>query len=185
MHRRFKIGLFSLLQSTLQLGLFAQGSQPSTPILGLKQFKFETWDMWLPKDWSDRSEKDNGVYLESGDQSKGIYFMALYHKGPDKPNPEKTLQTLIQGGQKGLDAMKGYDWKRPSKAKRIVHGGVIQYSDEFYESAKMYFISTVIFVAPNDTVRITFHDYNCTNLDASRAFFSPVIQSLRINGITP
>ncbi len=151
----------------------------------LKKFKFETWEIMLPNDWREKENDSRMVYMESGDKSKGMYFMALSHPDPKSQSSEDTLKALIEGGRRGRESMQGYRWVALAAPKKTIHHDVISYSEDYYDQSKHYLISTLLFVRPGLAARFTFHDYDCANPSRTKSFLKASIQSIKVSGLAP
>jgi hypothetical protein len=148
--------------------------------LGHRLFRFEHWEIMLPKDWHDKSESPTQVYLESTDRSKGMYCVLLTGSFAPKVKVDAFLQKVANIGRKSREGMTGYNWERSSLPSQTTRNHLTTYIDEYYESAKQYSITTIILISDTAAVRVTFHDYACSNLKLSRDYFSTSIKSLAL-----
>ena len=139
----------------------------------------EIWKVRLPADWNEGESSSKGsVYFESSDGTKGAYFSS-WRLREDQRSEQEALESFRMVDLRNLDRMEGYIWERvnewsadsPSKASAV----------DCLDREHSYRIVCLVIVRFPWLVRSSFHDYDCADYEASKAFFQPIIESLEIH----
>src|SRR5688572_24987963 len=142
----------------------------------------DSWTIALPEGWKAPETLENGtVYLDSLDESKGI-FVTTWTIGPeDAPkSPAAAAESFRDKDVQALQQMEGYDWELVDESVEATDTGVAVVIADHLAEANEYRIATKVIARPPLVVRGAFHDYSCTDYAASRAHFTPLIQSLNL-----
>jgi hypothetical protein len=140
----------------------------------------EVWEIDVPIDWSQReSSAEQSVYFESGDQTKAAYFSTWCIR--DDPRcPREILDSFRDIDITNLRNMKNCAWEsvgewNSDKSQLSILGA------DFLDRRANYRIVCHLLARLPWVVRSSFHDYDCIDYQASKEFFRPVIESLRIH----
>ena len=142
----------------------------------------DSWTIALPEGWKAPETLENGtVYLDSFDESKGIYVTTWMLAPEDLPSsPAAAAESFKDQDVEALQQMEGYVWELVDKRVEAPDTGVAVVIADHLAEASEYRIATKVIARLPLVVRAAFHDYNCTDYAASREFFAPLIQSLHL-----
>jgi len=139
----------------------------------------DTWIISLPSDWLERGTTEAGaLYFESPDGEKAMYI-STWNLGEGAHQSSKDVTESFRATDiRTLHSMEGYSWQ-------TVDEGLVQYETstisvvDSLAPEQSYRIIGKILAAPPVVVRASFHDYVCSDYAASKAYFAPIIESLR------
>jgi hypothetical protein len=142
----------------------------------------DSWTIALPEGWKAPETLENGtVYLDSFDESKGIYVTTWTLAPEDAPkSPAAAAESFKDKDVQALRQMYGYDWELVEESVEAPDTGVAVVMADHLAEANEYRIATKVIARPPLVVRAAFHDYNCTDYAASREHFAPLIKSLNL-----
>lgn len=143
----------------------------------------DSWSLALPEGWREPETLENGtVYLDSVDQSKGIYITVWTLQPGDSATPDVAAESFKSKDVQALEDMDGYQWR--CIEERADRGGdtVVLFVDHL-AAAHEYRIATRILARLPVVLRAAFHDYLCDDYAASRDYFAPIIASLSLPGV--
>jgi hypothetical protein len=142
----------------------------------------DSWTLALPEGWKAPETLENGiVYLDSFDESKGIYVTTWMLAPEDAPtSPAAAAESFKDRDVQALHQMEGYVWELVDERVEAPDEGVAVVIADHLAEANQYRIATKVIARPPLVVRAAFHDYNCTDYAASREHFAPLIQSLSL-----
>ncbi|TFV92909.1 hypothetical protein E4K72_19275 [Oxalobacteraceae bacterium OM1] len=142
----------------------------------------DVWSMALPDDWSQKANRadEGSLYFESGDGTKGLYI-STWTLGPnDRRSAADVAGAFRANDRRSLDAMHGYRWQILEDGDAEA-GGVHAAVTDYFAAAQSYRAVGKILAAPPLVVRASFQDYACGDVEASREYFQPIIDSLQLN----
>jgi hypothetical protein len=140
----------------------------------------DTWKVRIPTDWSEQSSSAEGVfYLESEDHTKGGYFSTLCFLD-DSRSAREILVAIHHVELRSLHEMKDKHWEiicewNNDRANESVLGM------DVLDRTTSYRIVCQLICHPPWVVRMALHDYDCTDYQASKQYFQPLIDSLEIH----
>jgi len=149
----------------------------------LETITTETWQIALPSDWVAKEDGGDGQYeFESPDGAKGITIGTWrVADGGLRRSSRDVAQSFRATVLTSLRAMAGYDWQ--ILVDEVVEMGVVSIAiSDAWDSAQCYRITGIVLARPPIIVRAAFHDYLCENVDASRAYFAPMMESFVLQG---
>jgi len=142
----------------------------------------DAWAIALPADWlATAPGPDRGqLYVESADGAKGMYVSSWDASASRFDTPLKLAESFKENSLATLRNMPDLEWQLiEERAEHDAQGATI-YLDSL-AAASAYRIAGKIMVRGHTVIRATFHDYDCQDYAASRAYFAPIIASLRFN----
>lgn len=138
----------------------------------------DTWIMSLPSDWVQREAGSSAsLYFEAGDGSKGMYISTWSLREDDRRFPEEVAKVFRAHDLKSLDNMGGYEWRIIDDVGDVTSAACAMVTD-CLAAENSYRVVGKILAAPPFVVRASFHDYACNDYAASKAYLSPVVDSL-------
>lgn len=140
----------------------------------------ETWSIALPTDWRGQGETEEGaLYFESADGTKAFYVSTWDLSDAAPQTSAQVAASFKQAGLNALQEMDGYVWT--TIADEMVQGetSTVVLLDSIAET-KNYRIAGKVLTCLPIVVRAAFHDYACSDYEASMNYFAPIIASLRI-----
>lgn len=144
-----------------------------------KTIHTDFWLMKVPPDWSERPTGDGkSIYLESADGAKGAYLTAWTLSEDDDRPAEEIAAAFREADLRSLVNMAGYRWKIMAELSRGTGNACVSIAD-YLEAEKTHRAIGKILVAPPVVIRATFHDYACSDYDASLDYFAPIVDSLQ------
>jgi hypothetical protein len=143
-------------------------------------FSTDAWQIALPADWSPKPASAAGeVEFESGDGAKGIFIGTWRIDEDAARTPRAVAESFRASNIASLAAMASYEWKM--LVDEIVDLGPLSVVlSDAWDRAQSYRIIGVVIARPPLVVRASFHDYLCENVDASRAYFAAIVESLQL-----
>jgi len=147
----------------------------------------EWWTIALPEHWKAPETLENGtVYLDSFDESKGIYLTTWTLEPEDASDgAEAAAESFRNRDVEALEDMEGFEWRQvDERSDRSESGDAMALADHLAE-ASQYRIATKVIARPPVVVRAAFHDYLCDDYEASRQYFAPIIESLSLVVVNP
>jgi hypothetical protein len=139
----------------------------------------ETWKVRLPSDWTERESVTNGsTYFESSDATKGAYF-TTWRFNDDPRSPREILESFHRVELRSFDKMEDRTWQ--CLDEWITDAPSLTLGLDCLDREHSYRIVCQLIIRLPWLVRSSFHDYYCSDYDASREFFRPIIQSLEIH----
>lgn len=140
----------------------------------------ETWQLSLPADWVARNSGEGGEYeFESGDGAKGIHVATWQANGAAPRSPGDLARAFRATTLSSLSAMAGYEWE--VLVDEVVDLGPLSIVlTDAWAQEQAYRIAGVTLARPPIVVRASFHDYLCENMEASRAYFAAIVESLQL-----
>jgi hypothetical protein len=143
----------------------------------------DSWSLALPEGWREPETLENGtVYLDALDRSKGIYITVWTLEPGESRTPEAVAESFKSKDVQALEDMEGYGW-RCVEERADRSGDTIVLLADHLAAANEYRIATRIVARLPVVVRAAFHDYLCEDYAASRDYFAPIIESLRLPGV--
>jgi hypothetical protein len=143
----------------------------------------ETWKIRLPGDWQERECSSNQNYFESADGTKGVYLSTWTF--PNDPRPIREIFESFRSVElRTLHAMKGSTWESVDNWNSC-NPNLSMLGEDFLDRQKCYRIIRQLIAQLPWLVRATFHDYDCSDYNASKQFFQPIIESLQIHNEQP
>lgn len=137
----------------------------------------DQWQILLPSDWAQKPQTDGpgSFYFEADDGSKGGYISVFTRTDADSP----ALADLAAWRDKeirNLHAMIDHDWEILEEWQHDEGGTAISASD-CLERTKNYRIVCLRMTQFPWLVRVSLHDYACTDYETSKQAFLPLIDS--------
>jgi hypothetical protein len=130
------------------------------------------WEARLPEDWV-RADAEPGVYFEAPDHTAGIYISTWRIR-------DESLQVAIQHARaielKHLPAPTTGFWQVVSSTP-IEAASEIDVRAEYLNRADHYRIVSRTLGRDHQYVRVTFHDYGCTDMALSAQRSEPIMAS--------
>jgi hypothetical protein len=139
----------------------------------------DTWEITLPSDWVQKEPSEQGaLYFESADGSKAMYI-STWNVGANPSPPNEVAESFKAKDMRALHDMDGYKWS--VVAEQVTHSecSAVVLLDNL-AAANTYRIVTKILARPPLVIRASFHDYLCEDYELSRAYFTPIIDSLNL-----
>jgi hypothetical protein len=146
----------------------------------LETISTDSWQLTLPGDWIATNSGEGGEYaFESGDGAKGIH-VATWLLGPGALRTASDLARAFRATNlSSLEAMPGYAWQ--ILVDEVVELGPLHIVlSDAWAREQSYRIAGVILTRGPLVVRAAFHDYLCEDMEASRAYFAPIVESLQL-----
>ena len=142
----------------------------------------DSWTIALSEGWRAPETLENGtVYLDSFDESKGIYVTTWVLPPEDAPaTPAAAAESFKDKDVKALEQMDGYVWELVDERVEAPDTDVAVVITDHLAEVTEYRIATKVIARLPLVVRAAFHDYNCNDYAASREYFAPLIQSLSL-----
>jgi hypothetical protein len=142
----------------------------------------DSWTIELPDGWKAPEALENGtVYLDSADESKGIYLTTWTLPPEDTPpSAVAAAQSFKDKDVQMLQLMEGYTWRLLDERIEEPEAGVGVVTADHLADANEYRIVTKVLARPPLVVRAAFHDYLCDDYETSREYLAPLIQSLNL-----
>lgn len=143
----------------------------------------ESWQISLPPDWVAKEGGQGGHYeFESPDGAKGI-SIGTWLVGPAGAgrSSRDVAESFRVTALASLQAMPDYQWDIVVD-ELVEMGALCIVLSDAWAQAQSYRITGVVLARPPVVVRAAFHDYLCEDLDASRGFFAPIMESLQLVG---
>lgn len=138
----------------------------------------DTWIMSLPSDWGQRdASSSSSLYFEASDGTKGLYISTWKLREDDTRAAEQIVKVFRANDLKSLDNMGGYQWRIVDDESDTLDGACVAITDCMAQDNNYRVIGKII-AAPPFVVRASFHDYACIDYAQSRAYFSPLLESL-------
>ena len=149
---------------------------------GTNLVRRDSWTIELPEGWKAPETLANGtVYLDSFDESKGIYITTWMLPSEDTPqSPADAAESFKDKDVQALERMEGYTWRLVDERVEAPEPEVAVVIADHLADANEYRIVTKVIARPPLVVRAAFHDYSCDDYEASREYFAPLIQSLNL-----
>ena len=149
---------------------------------GTNLVRGDSWAILLPEGWKAPETLANGtVYIDSVDESKGIYVTAWMLGPQDAPtNPAAAAESCKDKDVQALQQMEGYTWRLVDERVEEPEAGVAVVIADHLADANEFRIVTKVIARPPLVVRAAFHDYSCGDHAASREYFAPLVQSLNL-----
>ena len=142
----------------------------------------DSWTIALPEGWKAPEALDNGtVYIDSVDESKGIYLTAWTLGPQDAPaSPAAAAESFKDKDVEALHQMEGYTWRLVEERVEEPETGVAVVIADHLADANEFRIVTKVIARLPLVVRAAFHDYACDDHAASREYFAPLVESLNL-----
>jgi hypothetical protein len=144
-------------------------------------FRTDVWRVDLPLIWAPVPSSLGAISFETPDKAKQINI-TTYHLDPGAsvkiPDVAKQLQ---ESGRNSLAGLEGYKWVLLQDDQVPTSNGCIATLDA-HDPQRRYRICTKAIVQPFFAIRAAFHDFDCKSTAESRAYFAPLIESLKVNG---
>lgn len=140
----------------------------------------DEWRIEFPSDWQHKSSKPGSDYFETADGTKGSYLSTWQRKDPDEPG----LDALQSFRTAQIDSLRE---QMPDRTWEIVdqwqfdEAGVALAGDDCLDRANNYRVVCIVMTQFPWTVRVSLHDYDCSDYQSSVAYFQPIIDSLAVN----
>lgn len=135
------------------------------------------WQIMLPSDWEQKPHTDGpgSFYFEATDGSMGAYISVFTRADPDSP----ALADLAVWRDKeirNLHAMIDHHWEILEEWQHDESGTAISGSD-CLDRNRSYRIVCLRMTQFPWLVRVSLHDYQCTDYETSKQVFLPLIDS--------
>jgi hypothetical protein len=142
----------------------------------------DSWTIALPEGWKAPETLENGtVYLDSFDESKGIYVTTWMLPPDDLPESAADVAESFKDKEvQALQQMEGYTWRLVDERVDTPDPGVALVIADHLADANEYRIVTKVIARPPLVVRAAFHDYSCDDYEVSREYFAGLIQSFSL-----
>ncbi len=137
------------------------------------------WTVRLPADWFDLQDDESAVHFGADDDSKAVYITAHQLDGGDDSSEEARVQWLVDKELANRAGMENYNWAIVGPSVTIEQGVCSVVLDSF-DDARQYRIMTKLLLRGDTLIRAAFHDYLAEDIALSIAYFSPIVQSLRL-----
>jgi hypothetical protein len=138
----------------------------------------DQWQILLPGDWAHTPRETGGpasFYFESEDGTKGAYLSIFDRTSPDIP----ALTALAEWRDHeiaNLHAMPDHQWEILEEWAHDEDGTAIAGTD-CLARAQSYRILCLRMTRYPWLVRASLHDYACTDYEASKRYFQPIMDS--------
>src|SRR5215207_5391737 len=132
----------------------------------------DSWTIALPANWKAPETLENGtVYLDSFDESKGIYITTWMLAAEDMPrSPVDAAGSFKDKDVQALQLMEGYTWRLVDERVEAPQPDVAVVIADHLADANEYRIVTKVIARPPLVVRAAFHDYSCDDYEVSRGY---------------
>lgn len=150
-------------------------------MIDTQQFRNDVWVISLPADWQQKPAQDQAGtdYFESGDGTKRLHILTSRLGPDDLRSMSDVVRAFKQSDGQARKAMQGHAWEVLVDSGACAKGSYIGVT-ECLSAARHYRTVSKIIAAPPLVVRAAFEDYACVDLNASRAYFHPLVESLRL-----
>jgi len=148
--------------------------------MDMDTFHAGAWQISLPADWVACVQPEGGEFaFESADGAKGLSIGTWQLEAGAGRTARAVAESFRTTNLASLGAMAGYDWE--ILVDEVVDLGPLSIAlSDAWARAQSYRIIGVVLSRPPLAVRATFHDYYCQNIDASRAYFAAIVESLQL-----
>ena len=136
------------------------------------------WTIMLPDDWRQKpgeSPTGRAFYFEAADESKGAYISTWGRKDPATSVDE--LAAYREGEVGRLHDMPDHRWEILVQGEKEQDGIALSFAD-CLERGREYRIVCLGLTRFPWLVRVSLHDYACSDYAASQEWFQPIINSL-------
>jgi hypothetical protein len=142
------------------------------------------WEISLPTDWSQgKSTNSSSLYFETVDGAKGLYITTWALGAQDERSAEDVAEAFQAADLKSMKQSAAHSWHLVSQRMQESEHACIAVTDLL--AAEICHRTVVkILAAPPLVVTASFHDYACTDYTTSHAYFSGIVDSLRLHGLT-
>jgi len=149
---------------------------------GTNRVRGDSWTIALPEGWKAPEALENGtVYLDSADESKGIYITTWTLPPEDAPaGAVAAAQSFKDKDVQMLQQMQGYAWRLLDESVDEPEAGAGVVMADHLADANEYRIVTKVIARPPLVVRAAFHDYLCDDYEVSREYFAALVQSFHL-----
>lgn len=137
------------------------------------------WQIMLPSDWAQKPQSADGpasFYFEAADGSKGAYI-SVWNRTDPHSSALVDLAAWRDVEIRNLHSMIDHDWKILDEWQHDETGTAISGSDCLEES-KCYRILCLRMTRFPWLVRVSLHDYACSDYESSKQAFQPIMDSL-------
>ncbi|MBI5279744.1 MAG: hypothetical protein HY854_25150 [Burkholderiales bacterium] len=149
--------------------------------MGRYRIRSDRWAMDLPADWVEVGRTGAGeMYYESGDGTKGMYVLDCTVDESTGRTAQEVARTFRTAGLLTLGEMRDYQWELAADESLDEGLAAIAITDAIAHAQGYRIVCKVLARLPM-VVRVAFHDYLCSDLDASQRYFAPMLESLRVN----
>lgn len=137
----------------------------------------EHWQILLPCDWVQKPQTDGSrsFYFEASDGTKGAYISVFTRTNPCS-SALADLATWRDTEIRNLHAMTDHHWEIIEEWQHDESETAISASD-CLERSTHYRIVCLRMTQFPWLVRVSLHDYNCTDYETSKQAFLPLIDS--------
>ncbi len=138
----------------------------------------DQWEILLPSDWTQKPQTTDGpasFYFEASDETQGAYISVFTRQDPNSP-ALTDLAAWRDTEIRNLHAMTGSHWEILEEWRHDEGGTAISASDCLDRSANYRIVCLRMTQFPW-LVRVSLHDYNCTDYETSKQVFLPLIDS--------
>lgn len=143
-----------------------------------KTIETDVWTIALPYDWQQGERTSDGeLYFESLDGTKALYI-STWDVSSETETTETVLQFFLAVEEKANENMPNSRWSLMEK--RLKKNSDAAMMLDWYDKDKQYRIVSKILVRLPVIVKSSFHDYECTDYEASKALLKPFVESLKI-----
>ncbi|HYV18756.1 MAG TPA: hypothetical protein VFC25_06985 [Verrucomicrobiae bacterium] len=137
------------------------------------------WEAQLPEDWVHKeAEPSQEVYFEAPDHTAGVYISTW--RIADE-SLQKALQTTRAVELKHLPAPRSGFWQVVSSTP-IEDTPEIDARAEYFNRADQYRIVSRLLGRGDKYIRVTFHDYGCSDRARSARRSEPIVDSFMLRG---
>jgi hypothetical protein len=139
----------------------------------------DIWQMSLPSDWTQREvSSGKSLYFEAADGTKGVYLTTWTLGEGDQRTAEDVSASFRQADLQSLMNMPGYAGQTISEVTRSTGLACVSITDCLVAEKNYRTVGKILVVSPL-VVKASFHDYACSDYDASLNYFAPMIDSLQ------
>jgi hypothetical protein len=139
-------------------------------------FSSDNWQISLPDDWQHKNSEEQH-YFEDAAGGKGVYISS-WDVG-DGWNATGVAEVFKAANVQMLGQMEGYRWETVAEEYLRGEKEASNLVDNL-AAAGGYRIVDLTLVKLPAAVRIAFHDYRCEDYEKSRAYFAPIIDSVKL-----
>jgi hypothetical protein len=138
------------------------------------------WELSLPADWSQApSSDDRSLYFETADGAKGLYVTTWALAEHERRPVEDVVEAFLAADLQSMKQSAQQTWRMMSQYRDESAHVCVAITDLF-AAEKFHRTILKILAWPPTIVTASFHDYACTDYEASYAYFQDIIDSLQL-----
>ena len=136
------------------------------------------WTIAFPADWIDKTQEGKSLYFESPDQEKGFY-LSLWNMSDKELRTSEELVKSFQSTEIESFLNDPKNWELLHKELNF-NGSQAIGTWEVFNKLNSYRVYGKVISKGSFVLRATFHDYNCENIELSKEFYLPIVNSLEL-----